>query len=349
METINYKDSLTILIPLWGRFEETLRILNHMSSINMPFKILLADGGGNDDKDKLNKDNFPKLDLEYHSFGRDKTIHDFMVKMNKAFSIIDTPLTIMVDNDDFLSLDGLIHGIKFLNDNKDYASYRGDIHCARSGHSIYKQPTKTGDTSLERFIFPTDSGMNSGWHDMGRTYIFKKFFEIMDKSQTNDLQLVFFNKKFLNTLYGKAYKDSSTPYYYHIHGNSLVWGKDIYSRGRDWIHSENFIDSAGITISMVYNLIHEENKITGLDGRVVVAKRILKHLAELNGIKPKDFNVVDKKIVESLVSSYDYDELILSVLDKPDKNTSFDLTGVLPEILLDYQKDRNVLLNHIAL
>ena len=46
---MHYKDALTILIPLWGRLEETIRILNHMSDINMPFKILLADGGGGDE------------------------------------------------------------------------------------------------------------------------------------------------------------------------------------------------------------------------------------------------------------------------------------------------------------
>ena len=66
----------------------------------------------------------------------------------------------------------------------------------------------------------------------------------------------------------------------------------------------------------------------------------MSHLAELNGIEAKDFNIVDKKIVESLVSSYNYDELVLSTLDKPNKNTTFTLSGELPKILLDYNRDK---------
>ena len=87
-----------------------------------------------------------------------------MVKMNKACSMIDTPLTIMVDNDDFLSLDGLMYGVKFLNDNKDYTSYRGDVNSVGNGKSIYDQPSLTDEVPLNRLKFPSE-GMNSGWHD----------------------------------------------------------------------------------------------------------------------------------------------------------------------------------------
>jgi len=344
---MHYKDALTILIPLWGRFPETLRILKHMSDVNMPFKILLADGGGSDHTEKLSKKNYPKLNLEYISFGRDKNIHDFMVKMNQACLKINTPLTIMVDNDDFLSVDGLIAGIDFLSSNDDYSSYRGDVHCINSGKPIYLQPSRCEDLSLDRFTFPKD-GINSGWHDIVRTTILKKFFSVMDKSKTNDLQLVFSINRYWHTLYGKSYKDSTTPFYYHVQGNSLVWDKGLYSPTKRWLTDENFIDSMGINISMVYNLIHEENKITGLDGRLIIAKKIISHLAELNGIEPKDFDVVDKKIVESIISSYDYDSLVLSVLTEPTEKTSFTLSGELPEILLNYGKDRQKIIESLS-
>jgi|21_taG_2_1085346.scaffolds.fasta_scaffold00062_24 glycosyltransferase domain-containing protein len=336
---MDYKDSLTILVPLWGRFPETLRMLKHMSDVKMPFKILLADGGGNDHKEKFNKKNYPDLNLEYISFGRDNNIHDFMVKMNKSCQKIDTPLTIMVDNDDLLSVDGLIKGIKFLNNNHDYTSYRGDVHCVFGEKSIYKQPTRSASTALDRFIFPKD-GINSGWHDIVRTYTLKTFFEIMDNTKTNDLQLVFSINRYWHTLYGKSYKDNTSPFYYHIAGNSLVWDKGLYSPTRKWFVDGAFVDSMGINISMVYNLLNKKNELSGLDGRVIIAKRILSHLAELNGIESKDFNIVDKKIVESLVSSYNYDELVLSTLDKPNKNTTFVLSGTLPEISLDYGRDK---------
>lgn len=166
----------------------------------------------------------------------------------------------------------------------------------------------------------------------------------MDNTKTNDLQLVFSINRYWHTLYGKSYKDNTSPFYYHIAGNSLVWDKGLYSPTRKWFVDETFVDSMGINISMVYNLLNKKNEVSGLDGRLIIAKRILSHLAELNGIESKDFNIVDKKIVESLVSSYNYDELVLSTLDKPNKNTTFVLSGRLPEISLDYGRDKRKIL-----
>ena len=71
-------------------------------------------------------------------------------------------------------------------------------------------------------------------------------------------------------------------------------------------------------------------------------------MAELNGVNPKDFDVIDRKIVKSLVSSYDYDELVLSTLDKPNKNTTFKLSGELPKISLDYNLEKQKIMKSLA-
>ena len=333
---MHYKDVLTILIPLWGRFEETLRILKHMSSINMPFKILLADGGELNPNQYLQLWDYPNLNLQYHSFGRDNNIHDFMVKMNKACSMIDTPLTIMVDNDDFLSLDGLINGIKFLNDNPDYSSFRGDVHCVRSRKSIYDQPSATDEVPINRLKFPTE-GMNSGWHDIVRTYTLKKFFNIMDKSNTNDLQLVFSVNRYWHTLFGLSHKVNNIPFYYHIYGNSLVWGKNLYSTTRTWMTDKNFMDSMSLNISMVSSLLRKQNGEDLSQIKDKVTNIILTHLKELNNYD-EDITELKDNILKN---SYNYDDLVLSILDKPDINTSFNLSVAIPDINLDYRNDIN--------
>ena len=107
---MDLKDSLTILIPLWGRDYATRRILEHMSQNHVPFKILFADGSGKDNSEWINKykDN-GNLNIEYYNYGSDDSIHKFMRKMDLACSTITTPFTVMIDNDDLFSLEGLIY------------------------------------------------------------------------------------------------------------------------------------------------------------------------------------------------------------------------------------------------
>ena len=75
------KDKLTIIIPLKGRDYATKRILDNMSSDNIPFKILLADGSGQDKSHLCSNEQYPNLDILYIDFGEDKTVHDFMHKL----------------------------------------------------------------------------------------------------------------------------------------------------------------------------------------------------------------------------------------------------------------------------
>jgi len=299
---MKYNDVLTILIPLWGREEHTKVILNNMNVISVPFKVLLADGGGTDLSDWVNTASYPNLDLTYINYGKDTCTHDFMVKMNSACSVITTPFTVMVDNDDMIDVNGFIEGIEFLSSNNDYASYRGNV--LSGGSAIYTQPGNTDEQPIDRFRFP-NGGFNSGWHDIVKTHTLKTFFEIMDKSNTNDLQLVFTVNRYWHTLFGKSHKDNSVPYYYHRQGSSLVYGKGLYSRTVEWMKDEAFVDSMAIAISMVYNLIKP-------DDRDIITSRMLTWVADLNSYS-KD----TKGIFDSIIKkSYDYDELVIRALIK---------------------------------
>ena len=87
---------------------------------------------------------------------------------------------------------------------------------------------------------------------------------------------------------------------------------------------ENFIDSLSINISMVSNLLDKQNGEGLSQIKDKVATIILTHLQELNNYD-KDITELKDNIIKN---SYNYDDLVLSILDKPDINTSFNLTEI---------------------
>jgi len=254
------EEALTILIPLWGRDDCTRSILNNMNDTNVPFKIIMADGADEDKSSWINKELFPNLRLEYKYYGLDSDINMFMRKMYLAFSSITTPLTIMVDNDDLVDINGLISGVKFLSNNDDFSSFRENIFCENyNGRSMCKAESIILNSAKERIIelfnlgnkisSTKGGGINSAWHDICRTYIHKKMFKIMYKSGNQDFQLSHFTNKFWSLFYGKSYKENKIPYMCHKSGNSLVQGKGLYSKYKDWINDSKFKDSMAILIS----------------------------------------------------------------------------------------------------
>jgi glycosyltransferase domain-containing protein len=326
------KDTLTILMPLKGRDKETKRLLRYFNDINLPFKILMADGSGNDLSGWINSENYPNINLEYHNFGRDVNIHFFMTKMNKACSLITTPLTMMVDNDDFISLNGIIKGIKFLEENNDYVSYRGNVS-EPGGHPIYKKPSVLNETIIER-IENSVNNRNAGWHDIVRTYTIKKFFEILDKSETQDLQLVLTINTFWHMIYGKAHRCSNKPYYYHIPGNSLVQNKGIYSKYVKWASYEKFNSSMALSISMVGNSINIIDGTNLEEAKKKFAKIMLGDVCKMNNKVMPDINNL-------LELSKKYDEISVDSINKTNEMIEFKLDEQIEDIELDARKEEN--------
>ena len=242
--------TLTILIPLFGRDYATKRILNDMRENNTPFKVLFADGSGNDNSEWINNE-AEGLDMEYHNFGRDNDIHQFMRKMDSACSKITTPFTVMVD-DDLVSVEGFAEGVDFLSSNNDFASFREDVN---DGRSIYTNGSIVAEDKLQRikdiYKESTSGGMNSAWHDIFRTPILKKFFKIMNRSETQDFQFVQLVQKFWHLFFGKSHRGHTKPYIHHIDGDSLVQGKSFYVKYGQWVLDSRFENSARIMSSMV--------------------------------------------------------------------------------------------------
>ena len=98
----NYKNLLTILVPLYKRPGLTLRLLKNLKEQNCPFRILLADGAGiRWDHKKYVHEFKEQLNIEYVDFGSDNNYADYLKKMYSASSMVETKYVITIDNDDF--------------------------------------------------------------------------------------------------------------------------------------------------------------------------------------------------------------------------------------------------------
>ena len=309
------EDALTILIPLWGRDNCTQNILKFMNDASVPFKIIMADGKGEDKSSWINTELFPNLRLEYQHYGLDSDINRFMRKMYLAFSSITTPLTVMVDNDDFFDVDGFIDGVKFLSDNDDFSSFRENISEYYGGQSMYRTESITLDSPEERImelfsLGRKNDGINSAWHDICRTHIFKKMFKIMFKSGNQDFQLSHSVNKYWSLFYGRSYKENTIPYMCHVGGNSLVQGKGLYSKYKDWVNDPYFKDSIAVIISLIKGLLKNS------DDKTIrrIQELIMLDPYHLGGHKTPDSDQIN----DIFKLSYRYDKMVVDVLDEED-------------------------------
>jgi len=316
---MNYRDALTIFIPLWGRDNCTQDILRFMTNARVPFKIIMADGAGEDKSSWINTEAFPNLRLEYKHYGLDSDMNKFMRKMYLALSSITTPLTVMVDNDDFFHLDGLIAGVKFLADNDDFASFRENVAEHHTGNPIYRAEPITLDSPEKRITQLFDlgneqGGINSAWHDVCRTHIFKKMFKIMFKSGNQDFQLSHSANKYWSLFYGKSYKENDIPYMTHVAGQSLVQGRGLYSKYKDWVNDVNFKDSMAVIISSVKGLLKDRDDET---------IRKIQELIMLDPYNLGGHQMPDQDQINDIFElSQKYDTMVVDVLNEEDTTPS---------------------------
>jgi len=104
---------LTIILTLKGRHKFTLRWLRWANSQKCPFKILIADGSGDETvQSYLTEENTKYLTVEYFRYKYDQTLRDFFSKVNDVFSKVQTKYTIHADNDDFLLFGRLLESVR---------------------------------------------------------------------------------------------------------------------------------------------------------------------------------------------------------------------------------------------
>jgi glycosyltransferase domain-containing protein len=121
-------EKLTVVLPLKGRSLHTLRWLWHANVINMPYRILVADGEPDEKIQSFLKDkrNFPNLNYEYLVYD-DKTFNDFYFKLKDCLEKVKTEYVMFSDNDDFLSIIGSNKAVEFLEMNSKFVSCGGGV------------------------------------------------------------------------------------------------------------------------------------------------------------------------------------------------------------------------------
>ena len=124
---------LTIITPLYGRHEMTLRHLLYLEAVRCPCKVYITDGSS-DNKNleiiEANKHRFPHVNYEYHRYPAGAGLLEFFKRMADALAKITTPYVIRYDNDDFLDMDVTLQCVAFLEqDTKhEYIACMGQIH-----------------------------------------------------------------------------------------------------------------------------------------------------------------------------------------------------------------------------
>ncbi len=250
---MNYEKLLTILIPLFGRDNCTDRLLKYFDKLECPFHIYIADGQVPDARHIIDK--YPNLPLTYYHYGEDLNVSYFITKLRKSLNAITTPFTLMMDNDDFVSINGLKYGVDFLIKNSDYSSYRGRMNKSYTDKVMYRNELDINDESaMDRVFNLVKVNRNAGWQDLGRTYTFQILFNFLDKcGDNNDYQLIETFSRYWKTIFGKLHRNMSVHYYYHVLGPSIA--RSVIIRVVDWVSDNRFEKSIAIYVSGMCNAL----------------------------------------------------------------------------------------------
>lgn len=123
----NVNELLTLVLPLKGRPEFTFRIMEYLDKSKFPFKLIIADGG--DDEQVSNAlslaGNFSNIDYRYIKYPFDESYSHYYQKMVSVLSEVRTPYVSMIDNDCFPVVEGLHESVTFLESHSGYSACRG--------------------------------------------------------------------------------------------------------------------------------------------------------------------------------------------------------------------------------
>ena len=210
-------NNLTIILSLKGRPGFTFRWMEYAASINLPFKVVIVDGG--DDKDveeRLSSSkSYNQVRYKYYRFPYDESYLDYFSKLETAFDHVETDYVVMADNDDFFVIDGLRKNVEFLMENSDYISCGGEVgglffdndECFEFGVSSNKQNNITSESSMSRVLSHFNS-YDATYYDVHRTEQLKKCFSKLRVLNPSDLFVAELITSCMTVASGKVKKDN---------------------------------------------------------------------------------------------------------------------------------------------
>ena len=287
-------DSLTILLLLKDRSELTYRWMDYANMIEIPFKVIIADGG----KDKtientlLDRTNYPHVNYEYLRYPYDKTYPDYFNKVVSSLSNISSKYVVLASNDDFFIVDGLVKSVKFLLENSEYSSCRGEI-----GGLFYRDWNDYDFRVPSRVLYDIDDKIASVrikkhleyyqdlWYAVQTTQVLKSCFETLQELNPSDLYLSEIHTSCLTVASGKVRLGN---YMYLIRqqnssgSNALALGGNNYYLGRilttpSWSGDySNFLNNTARMMSSTSDTLEDNIDIVSNGYKKCVSKHIIK-------------------------------------------------------------------------
>jgi len=251
--------SFSILLVLKDRAKYTKRFLSYLNYIRFPYPIIIADGGSDKDiQDTLsNHRNFSNLHYEYRHYGFDETLQEFHHKMASAVDLVKTPLVSVMDNDDFMLLEGIRRSVEFLKENRDYSSTRGMIQLASVsenvsghltvGHNMYRKHPNSIDalTASERTIMQTKH-FHGNWHNITRSNHVKACWKMLGVSKPTNMRFTEQVTGYINIMFGKGGR-FNYPWILHQQADRIRTKDGIlcdhFPSQEEWIRSSHWVEN----------------------------------------------------------------------------------------------------------
>lgn len=299
-------NSFSILLVLKDRTSYTKRLMRKWNSEKFPFKILIADGGKSQEIQNLlsNKNNFENLNYEYIKHPFDATLEDFYAKMSSAVMKIDTATTCLMDNDDFIEVEGIKRCLDILED-KSYSSARGLME-DMNGNNIYNlyPDSIIEKTALERMISQTKK-FHGNWHNIAKTKHIQAMWKMIQVICPLNFRIVEQITGYLNTMWGNSYR-GNFPWMYHEYGQRIqTESGDLGSHfpsQESWINSNYWLEEFNKLTEIVGAAISYHDRIPIDEALKIFRESYHFKIPDLKGL-------LDNRISQAFDLGYNYNKI----------------------------------------
>jgi len=246
--------SLTILMPLKDRARYTARILGYYNAIRCPFKFLIADGGAHEGLREILREGTrtDALHYEYVEYPYDEDLIDYHTKMADVVDKIDTPFTLVMDNDDFFFITAAYENMNFLINNLDYTSSRGALNQIEVSDKVYGKlrlgedlytlyPDSITGASANDRILDQSKHFHSNWHNVTRSQYIQVAYKLNALANPSNFRFTEQIISYLNILWGNGNRQGDLFLLHQIATPRTTKGNHFPPQ-KEWINSDYWVN-----------------------------------------------------------------------------------------------------------